>query len=85
MVRAKHWLEDRAEIRLSRDLAAEGWFGPGTPHPRLAERIGDVTLLMRGHYTVKDWVAGEARHLHIGNHGGTSDDEMLIPLIIERA
>jgi hypothetical protein len=80
---AKAWLEDRADIRLSRDLAQEGWFGSGEAHPRIAERIGDVTLLMRGHYTVKDWVAGEARHLHIGNHGGTSDDEMLIPLILE--
>ena len=38
---------------------------------------------MRGRYTVKDWTPGEARHLHIGNHGGTSEDEMLIPLIME--
>jgi len=59
------------------------WFGPGTPHPRFAERIGDVALLMRGHYTVKDWAPGESRHLHIGNHGGTSEDEMLIPLVLE--
>jgi hypothetical protein len=81
---AKGWLEDRADIRLSRDLAQEGWFGTGAAHPRIAERIGDVTLLMRGRYTVKDWVAGEARHLHIGNHGGTSEDEMLIPLILEK-
>ena len=80
---AKDWLEDRADVRLSRDLAEEGWFGPGRAHPRIAERIGDVTLLMRGRYTVKDWVAGEARHLHIGNHGGASEDEMLIPLIME--
>jgi hypothetical protein len=80
---AKGWLEDRADIRLSHDLAEEGWFGSGPAHPRFAERIGDVTLLMRGHYTVKDWVAGEARHLHVGNHGGASEDEMLIPLILE--
>jgi hypothetical protein len=83
MKAAKDWLEDRADIRLSRDLAAEGWFGPGEPHPRIAERIGDVTLLMRGRYTVKDWLAGESRHLHIGNHGGASEDEMMIPLIVE--
>jgi hypothetical protein len=30
---------------------------------------------------VKDWVAGEPRHLHIGNHGGVSADEMRIPLL----
>jgi hypothetical protein len=32
---------------------------------------------------VKDWAPGESRHLHIGNHGGTSEDEMMIPLILE--
>jgi hypothetical protein len=82
---AKDWLEERADIRLSGDLVAQGWFGPGKPHPRLAERVGDVTLLMRGRYTVKDWIPGEARHLHIGNHGGASEDEMMIPLIVEAA
>jgi len=79
----KDWLEDRADVVPSERLVEEGWFGPGEPHPRFAERIGDVTLLMRGRATVKDWTPGESRHLHIGNHGGTSEDEMLIPLILE--
>ena len=39
----------------SRELVDEGWFGPGAPHPRFAERIGDVALVMRGRYTMKDW------------------------------
>jgi hypothetical protein len=81
--RAKDWLRDTADVRPSRELVAEGWFGPGTPHRRFAERIGEVAIVMRGRHTVKDWTAGEPRHLHIGNHGGTSDDEMLIPLILE--
>jgi type I phosphodiesterase/nucleotide pyrophosphatase len=85
MEKAKDWLGERADVRPSRELAEEGWFGPGAPHPRFPERIGEVTLVMRGHYTVKDWTPGEPRHLHIGNHGGTSEDEMLIPLILERA
>jgi len=83
MEKAKDWLGERADVMPSRQLADEGWFGPGTPHPRFAERIGDVALVMRGRYTVKDWTPGESRHLHIGNHGGTSDDEMVIPLILE--
>jgi len=82
--RAQDWLGERADVRPSRDLVDEGWFGSGEPHPRLAERIGDVTLVMRGRHTVKDWTPGEPRHLHIGNHGGASEDEMLIPLIVER-
>jgi len=81
--RAKDWLRDAADVRPSRELLAAGWFGPGAPHPRFAERIGDVAIFMRGRHTVKDWTPGEPRHLHIGNHGGTSEDEMLIPLILE--
>ena len=81
--KAQDWLGDRADVMPSRELVDEGWFGPGEPHPRFAERIGDVALVMRNRYTVKDWAPGESRHLHIGNHGGTSEDEMLIPLILE--
>ncbi|MGQ0543919.1 MAG: alkaline phosphatase family protein [Betaproteobacteria bacterium] len=83
MERAKDWVQDRGDVRRSSDLLAEGWFGPGEPHPRFAERIGDVALVMRARHTVKDWAPGEPSHLHIGNHGGTSEDEMLIPLIVE--
>jgi Type I phosphodiesterase / nucleotide pyrophosphatase len=82
--KAQDWLGDRADVMPSRRLVEEGWFGPGAPHPRFAERIGDVALVMRGRYAVKDWTPGESRHLHIGNHGGTSEDEMLIPLIMEK-
>lgn len=80
---AKDWLGERADVVPSRELRERGWFGDGTPHARFAERIGDVALVMRNRYTVKDWVAGESRHLHIGNHGGPSEDEMLIPLVME--
>lgn len=75
---------DRAQVRPSQELAEEGWFGPGRAHPDFAERIGDVALVMTGRATVKDWVAGESRHLHIGNHGGTSEDEMRIPLVVAK-
>ncbi|MGH8740433.1 MAG: alkaline phosphatase family protein [Burkholderiales bacterium] len=85
MDRTKDWLGERADVKPSAELLREGWFGPGTAHPRFAERIGEVALLMRGNYTVKDWTPGEPRHLHIGNHGGPSEDEMKIPLIVESA
>lgn len=82
---AKDWLGDRADVLPSEALIDEGWFGPGAPHARFAERVGDVALVMRNRYTVKDWLPGEPRSLHIGNHGGTSEDEMMIPLIMETA
>jgi hypothetical protein len=85
MRKAREVLEGRAEVLLSRQLVEEGWFGDGTPHPRIAERVGDVALFMNGCHTIKDWVPGEPRHLHIGNHGGASEDEMIIPLVVARA
>ena len=83
--RAAAWLGERADVRPSRELLDEGWLGPGMPHPRIAERVGDVAIVMRGRNTLKDRVAGEQRFLHIGNHGGTNADEMLIPLITARS
>lgn len=83
--RAREWLGERARVCPSAEFAAEGWFGPGDAHPRFAERIGDVALLMHGRATVKDWTPGESRHRHIGHHGGASEDEMLIPLIVGSA
>ena len=85
MQRAADWLGSRARVCPSAELAAEGWFGTGEPHPRLAERIGDVALVMHGRTTVKDWTPGEPRHRHVGHHGGTSEDELLIPLIVGSA
>lgn len=82
--RAEDWLGGRAEVRASASLVEEGWFGDGAAHPRLGERIGDLALVMNGRYTVKDWIPGDPRHLHIGNHGGISEEEMLIPLILEK-
>jgi predicted AlkP superfamily pyrophosphatase or phosphodiesterase len=82
---ARAFFGERADVRPSRELAEEGWFGSGRPQPHFAQRIGDVALLMRGRGAVKDWVPGESRHLHIGDHGGTSEDEMSIPLVVAAA
>jgi len=83
--RARDWLGTRARVCASAELVEEGWFGRGDPHPRLAERVGEVALLMHGRATVKDWTPGEQRHRHVGHHGGASADEMLIPLIVGSA
>ena len=81
---AKAFFGTRADVRPSSELAEEGWFGPGRPHAHFAERIGDVALVMSGRGTVKDWVPGETRHLHASDHGGASEDEMRIPLVVAK-
>jgi hypothetical protein len=82
--RAAQWLEGKADVIPGRVAIDKGWFGSGDRHPRIAERPGDFVLMMRDNYTVKDWLPGEPRHLHIGNHGGMSADEMYIPLVFAR-
>jgi hypothetical protein len=82
---ATQWLGEKADVLPGRMPLEEGWFGRGDFHPNISERAGDFVLMMRDRYTVKDWLPGEPRHLHIGNHGGMSADEMFIPLVIARA
>jgi hypothetical protein len=45
-------------------------------------RVGDVALLMNERFTIMDWTPGEPRHVHIGNHGSASAEEMMIPLVV---
>lgn len=82
---ARAWLGPRGWAVPSRRLLDLGWLGPGEAHPRLAERIGDVALIMRGSHVVHDRLPGERGHAMIGNHGGASAAEMEVPLIVARA
>lgn len=69
----------------SRELLEQGWCGPGEPHPRLLERIGDYVLVMRDGWLIKDRMPGEREYRHIGVHGGLSVDEVYVPLIVVEA
>jgi hypothetical protein len=75
-------LGDRVELHRGASLVADGWFGPGPAHPRLASRIGDYVLMPTGRGTIRDWLPGEKRYRQVGVHGGLSADEMLVPLVI---
>lgn len=78
-------LDDFTRLYRSTDLIAQGWFGLGPANPRLAERIGHYTLVMKDDYTIKDWILGEERQLALGVHGGVSAAEMYVPLIVAEA
>lgn len=85
----EHYVQTRldhcAGLHRSSDLVAQGWFGLGTANPRLAERVGHYTLVMKDDYTIKDWILGEARYLTTGVHGGVSAAEMYVPLVVAAA
>ena len=75
-------LDDRLQWVASEQLLAEGYFGLGTPHPRLWERIGDYVLLPRGRHIIKDRLPNERPFRMIGVHGGLSREEQEVPLIL---
>jgi hypothetical protein len=55
-----------------------GLFGPGDPHPRLFDRLGDLIVVARGN--AYWWWSNHSDHL-VGRHGGLSADEMLVPFL----
>ena len=73
---------EQIKLVKSSDLLEQGVFGLGDPHPDLANRIGDYTLIMKDNFVVKDWLPGEKPFFHYGVHGGVSEQEMLVPLVM---
>jgi len=68
----------------SRALLDAGWFGPAPHHPRLAGRVGDFTLLMHDGWMVIDPRPGEALPAMVAVHGGLSNAERQVPLVMVR-
>jgi hypothetical protein len=82
MREAQKQLGDACWVLDSRLLLEAGAFGPGQPHPQLANRCGDVTLLARDDWSIRDTLPQE-KPLHLpGQHGGVSAAEMRVPLIL---
>lgn len=75
-------LADKIELYTSQDLMTRGVFGMGAVHPQLAQRVGDYALIMKDNFVIRDWLAGEKPFFQRGVHGGTSEQEMRVPLII---
>lgn len=73
---------EQIELYESQDLISQGVFGLGESHPQLAQRVGDFTLIMKDNYVIKDWIAGEKPFFYLGVHGGVSEQEMQVPLIV---
>ena len=80
--RAVEGLDGAARVIDSASMIEGGWFGPGEPHPRLHERVGDFALVMQGDYAIRDWIPGEKPFRHVGVHGGVSREEMRVPLVV---
>lgn len=80
--RARERLGHALWVCPSQELLAAGWFGQGPLHPRLLSRIGDLTLILKEDWTLKDSLPGEREHRQIGMHGGVSPAERQVPLCL---
>lgn len=76
-------LGDAFDVHESARLLRAGWFGAAAPGrtSALAGRLGTHLLVPRRLVTLVDAVEGERSMRFIGMHGGTSDDEMRVPLV----
>jgi len=65
-------------------LIKDNFYGLGIPNKKLIDRVGDYVLIMKDNYTLRDKLANHkpAETFHKGKHGGVSDDEMFVPLVV---
>jgi hypothetical protein len=75
----KNELSDACVIYKSSDLIRRGAFGLN-PSKALLSRVGDYTLIAKDNYSFFDERVNHK--FFIGHHGGTSEDEMYVPLIL---
>ncbi|MEK6845572.1 MAG: alkaline phosphatase family protein [Nanoarchaeota archaeon] len=80
----KHQLGKYCTLHRTEELIKEGYFGLLLPHSRLQERIGDYVLITKENYALRHYLNEEERakkSLFLSNHGGISEEEMLVPLV----
>lgn len=74
-----------AFLLLSRaDVYRTGLFGRGARHPKFDDFIGDYVACATGGASIGFGVPGVAGHSLIGLHAGLTEDEMLVPVVIDR-
>jgi predicted AlkP superfamily pyrophosphatase or phosphodiesterase len=70
------------KLRKSTDFINKGVFGIGKPNPKLYDRVGDYILVCDETHLIRDYLMGEEPAKMEGFHGGVSEYEMFVPLII---
>jgi len=77
----KKHLGKYCDIVKSKTLIKKKFFGIKNPDKRLADRVGDYTLILKRNYIIQDKMITSTMHTPKGNHGGVSAEEMYVPLI----
>lgn len=72
----------RLPCRARKSIDMLDYFGKGKPDQRFLHRIGDYFLEMDSGYVLMDNIVGESDPGFRAFHGGTSREEMMVPLIV---
>lgn len=80
--RVEKFLGEYCEVHTAAQLIEDEYFGLGEPHEQLASRVGDFILLLKENYVLKDRLINEKPFRQVGVHGGVSEQEMQIPLVL---
>ncbi|MBN2142066.1 alkaline phosphatase family protein [Candidatus Woesearchaeota archaeon] len=80
----KKELKGRHSLFRSEDLVKRGFFGLFESHDKLLDRLGDYVMIAHEGQGMVEDLAIKKEHSHIGHHGGVSEDEMYVPLIVVR-
>jgi hypothetical protein len=84
VARLKGLLASQAEVIDLDEALARGLFGRGEPHPSLRGRVGNTVILPYADHHV--WYRHRPGRLFElrGHHGGLTEREMLVPLVVGR-
>jgi len=78
----KNELKEYCTLLSMKELLESELFGLFDPHPRFKYRIPDYILLMKENYIIKDKMLKETRIRMKAVHGGLSDEELYVPLLL---
>ncbi len=79
----KNKLKHCCNLYKSDELLKKGYFGLFDIHKEFKNRIGDYVLVMKDHYGIYDKPIYQKKvYYHVGDHGGMSDEELYVPLIV---
>jgi hypothetical protein len=79
---AKAEYGELAWVKTKQEIIAEGWFG-GPMSEEISARLGDVAVIARENIALREPGQVES-HQMICRHGSLTDDEVLVPLAVQR-